>query len=63
MKPTYTVKIVRKRGIKQKFHVVIENAGNSEVLFTSENYVNLGHAREVGREFATLLHAEFKDET
>ena len=60
---SFEVVVVRKRKIRQQFHVLIRDGGNHETLFTSENYVNLGHAREVGREFATLLHAEFKDET
>jgi len=59
----YTVTIVRKRGIKQKFHVRIVDGGNHETLFTSENYVTIGHAREIARTFSSLLHAEYRDET
>jgi len=57
------VTVVRKRGIKQKFHVLIENAGNHHVLFASENYRDLDYAQHLGRSFAEMLGAEFEDKT
>jgi hypothetical protein len=59
----YRVRVVRKKGLKQKFHVRIEYRWNGDVLFTSENYVNASYARKLGRSFADLLDAVFEDET
>jgi hypothetical protein len=57
------VRITRKRGLRQQFHICIESGGNHEKLLTSENYRDLDYAREVGNKFASLLGAALKDDT
>jgi uncharacterized protein YegP (UPF0339 family) len=52
----YRVHVVRKRGLRQQFHVRIEST-NGEVLLTSEKYRDLNHAVELATDLAKKLHA------
>lgn len=55
---TYRVKIVKRPKLfgAQKFHVVIQDAGNNEVLFTSEKLED-ANARSLAQETAHDLGA------
>lgn len=58
----YRVRVKSKRGIRQKFHVVIY-ASNGEPLFTSENFFSHSYAVKLGEETAAALGGNFQDLT
>jgi len=41
--------------IKQRFHVRVENVRNGQTILWSENYRDVGHARELAMKFAAAL--------
>ncbi len=60
----YQVRLVRRRGLRQAFHLRIESAvPPHEAIFTSENYRDLAYARGLGRHFAERLGGSFLDES
>ena len=59
----YTVRVRRRRGIKQQFHVIIESRWNGEPLFWSENLKNKSYAVGLAEDIATDLDARLVDET
>lgn len=52
------VRVVERRGIRQRFHVVISSATNGKTLFSSENLKSRTYADTLAEEFATRLDAQ-----